>query len=276
MPPDVPTRRGRLFAGTSGFAYRAWIGPFYPPGIPAGRLLASYADRLPACELNGTFYRQPSPSAIAAWVAATPPSFRFSVKAHRAASFRAFARGGDPAGDLGWLTAPLGGFGERLGAVLFRIPAEVAWDGGRLDALLDAWPAGLPLVVEAQDASWHRDETFASLRRHGAVLCATDLDDEEAEPDLRLTGSFLYLRLRRAEYSPAALDAWAGRIEPFLAAGHDAFVFFRHDDGQAPGRALALLDRLGRDSGPGGASGASAAGGATGAGDLPGGPQSPA
>lgn len=244
MPPDGQSRRGRLLAGTSGFAYRAWIGPFYPPGIAAGRLLTSYADRLPACELNGTFYRQPSPAAIAAWVAATPASFRFSVKAHRAASFRAFARGGDPAGDLGWLAAPLGGFGERLGAVLFRIPAEIGWDGARLDALLDAWPAGLPLVVEAQDASWQRDETFASLRRHRAVLCATDLDDAE-EPDLRLTGSFLYLRLRRTDYSPEALDAWAIRLEPFLAAGHDAFVFFRHDDGGAPGRALALLDRLG-------------------------------
>ena len=61
--------------------------------------------RLPAVELNGTYYRQPRPATIAAWLAATPPGFRFVVKALRTGSLRAFAS--DPEGTLPWLLAPV-------------------------------------------------------------------------------------------------------------------------------------------------------------------------
>ena len=62
----------------------------------------------------------------------------------------------------------------------------------------------------------------------GATLCATDRPDLD-EPTLRRTSSRLYLRLRRDAYDDAALDAWANRLQPFLAAGDEAFVFFKHD-----------------------------------------------
>ena len=174
-----------------------------------------------------------------------------------------------------WLTEPLGAFGDRLGAVLFRVPAEIRrdgpWVGGdptladaRLAALLAAWPPAIPLVIEFQDASWHVDETFAAMRATGAVLCTTDLPPEGDEgavgppgadaraasldpepPFIRRTGSFLYLRLRRHDYDAAALDAWAARIEPFLAAGDDVYVFFRHDPvGHAAELAREMLDRF--------------------------------
>jgi uncharacterized protein YecE (DUF72 family) len=65
-------------------------------------------------------------------------------------------------------------------------------------------------------------------------------------PIVRRTGSFLYLRLRRHDYDAAALDAWAARIEPFLAAGDDVYAFFRHDAvGRAGELALELRERLG-------------------------------
>jgi len=74
----------------------------------------------------------------------------------------------------------------------------------------------------------------------GAALCATDLDDADV-PTVRLTAPFLYLRLRRASYSPADLAAWADRIRPFLDAGHDVFAFFRHDEtGESALRAIEL------------------------------------
>jgi uncharacterized protein YecE (DUF72 family) len=95
-------------------------------------------------------------------------------------------------------------------------------------------------VVELQHPSWHVDETFGALRAAGAVLCATELDDRPA-PDLRVTGPFLYLRLRRGAYDREAIEAWAARLVPFLATGTDAYAFFRHDEvGLAPGHALAL------------------------------------
>jgi uncharacterized protein YecE (DUF72 family) len=249
---------GRLFAGTSGFAYPAWSPTFYPPGLPGDQLLRAYAVRLSACELNSTYYRRPSEATIRTWVAETPAVFRFALKAQRGGSLRALASD-DPAGSVAWLTEPLDTFGDRLGTVLFRVPADVERDDARLRTLLETWPTSIPIAVEFQHPSWHVDETFACLREHRAVLCATDLDEDAQPPSLRLTGPFLYLRLRRTDYAVSELDAWAARIVPFLDAGLDVHVYFRHDEtGQAPGRALGLAERVdlrraleGRDRRPG-------------------------
>jgi uncharacterized protein YecE (DUF72 family) len=269
VPAGGPGPAGRLLVGTSGFSYPDWIPRFYPPGTRASGLLRAYAERLPALELNATFRRRPTASAIAGWVRATPPDFRFATKAQRGSAFRALS--GEPVESIAWLTEPLGHFGERLGAVLFRVPAEIRRDGPwvernpaladvRLSAFLDAWPRSIPLVVELQDPTWHVDETFAALRRVGAVLCTTELPPEGDEgaagaqgadasapepPFIRRTGPFLYLRLRRHDYSATELDDWAARIDPFLAAGDDVYAVFRHDAvGRAGELALELGSRL--------------------------------
>jgi uncharacterized protein YecE (DUF72 family) len=198
---------------------------------------------------------------------ATPPDFRFATVAQRGSVVRSLWNA--PEESIAWLTEPLGHFGDRLGAVLFRVPSEVRRDGPwvegdaavadvRLARFLGAWPRSIPLVIELQDPSWHVDETFAALRSAGAVLCTTELPPEGDEgaardtsaapgepPTIRRTGTFLYLRLRRDDYDAAALDAWATRIEPFLAAGDDVYAFFRHDPvGRAAELALELTARF--------------------------------
>ena len=273
---------GRLLVGTSGFSYPDWEPRFYPPGTRTADRLTHYGTRLPALELHATFRRRPTPSAIAGWVRATPPGFRFATVAQRGSVVRALW--GTPEESIAWLTEPLPHFGERLGAVLFRVPSEVRRDGpwvegdtaiadARLAAFLAAWPRSIPLVVELQDASWHVDETFSALRAVDAVLCTTDLptggrrgrqgtagsgsgEAAAGEPDpgpepgppfIRRTGPFLYLRLRRHDYSAVELDAWAARVEPFIAAGDDVYAFFRHDPvGHAAELALDFAERVRR------------------------------
>jgi uncharacterized protein YecE (DUF72 family) len=240
---QVAITKGRLLVGTSGFAYPDWAPLFYPAGLRAGDLLNHYASRLPAVELNNTFYQQPKPDKIAAWLAATPADFRFVVKAQRGGSMRAF--GAQAAQTVEWLTAPYRLFGERLGAVLYRVPENMHRDEEKLRLLLEAWPADMPIVVEMQNPEWQVDEVFDLLARHQATLCATDLDDRAA-PDLRLTGRSIYLRLRRTTYSDSDLADWAGRLSAFLDSGTDCFVFFRHDaDGTSALRAIELAQKLG-------------------------------
>ena len=239
---------GRLYVGTSGFAYAGWIPRFYPTGLRASEFLAHYASRLPAVELNNTYYASPSAPKVAGWVGATPDDFRFAVKAQRGGSFRALQA--DPAAAVPWLTGPYRAFGERLGTVLFRVPEGVRRDDAKLAAMLAQWPADLPLTMEFQDPSWHVDETFAALAGIGAALCATELPEDSEPPTLRRTGPFLYLRLRRHDYDEADLAAWAARLEPFLAAGDDAFVFFRHDEaGRGAELAVAFREMLGAVAG---------------------------
>lgn len=236
---------GRLRVGTSGFAYAAWAPRFYPGGLGSSRFLEHYATRLSAVELNSTFYRSPSPASIAGWLAATPSDFRFAVKAQRGGSYRAIQV--DPTTSVPWLSGPYRAFGERLGTVLFRVPDGVGRDDDRLAALLAAWPRDLPLTMEFQDVSWHVDETFEALARVGAALCATELPDDPVPPTIRRTGRCLYVRLRRHDYTTVELAAWADRLQPFLAAGDDAFVFFRHDEsGRGPELAMELAAEVAR------------------------------
>lgn len=230
---------GRFRAGTSGFAYPGWIPRFYPPGTRSGDLLRRYGTRLDAVELNNTFYQQPSAAKVEGWLDAVSEDFRFSVKAQRGGSTRAIA--GTPEPGLPWLTGPYRAFGTRLATVLFRVPEGIPRDDDRLAALLAAWPDDLPLTLEFQDPSWHVDETLRALADAGAVLCVTDRPEDPKPPTIRRTGPFLYLRLRRPDYPPGELAAWADRLEPFLTAGEDVYVFFRHDEtGRGPELALEL------------------------------------
>jgi uncharacterized protein YecE (DUF72 family) len=234
--------RGRLYVGTSGFAYPDWAPLFYATGTKGDRMLAEYSARLPAVELNNTFYQQPKPDKVAAWLAATPTEFRFVVKAQRGGSMRAF--GTAAAETVEWLTAPYRAFGDRLGSVLYRVPENIRRDDTRLRLLLDAWPADMPLTVEMQDPTWRSDEVHEILRSHSASLCATDLDDGDP-PDLVRTGKHIYARLRRTSYSDSDLAAWASRFAAFMDDGVDCYVFFRHDEhGESALRAERLLGLL--------------------------------
>lgn len=207
-------------------------------------MLAIYAGRLAACELNATTYRQPTDDTVRGWAETVPPHFRFSVKAHRNGSLRAYRS--DPSAIFEWLCRPYRLLGGRLGTVLFRLPDDARPDLGRLDALLGAWPDDLPLTLEFRDPDWLRDEVLDRLRSVRVALCTTELDESPEPPRLFLTGDYLYLRLRRASYTAAELDAWAARIRPFLEDGRDVYAFFRHDEtGRATVLAADLRTRLG-------------------------------
>ena len=207
-PTDgVGAGRGRLYVGTSGFAYPDWSPRFYPPGLKGDGLLRHYATRLPAVELNNTFYQSPSESKVTTWVAATPAAFRFSVKAQRGGTWRAL--GGSRIGDCRGSPNRIGRSVTGSGTVLFRVPDTAKRDDDRLSAMLAAWPRDLPLTLECRDPSWAADEVVGLLRDAGAVLCATEATDDREPPTLRRTGTFLYLRLRRHDYTADQLDTGA-------------------------------------------------------------------
>ena len=71
----------RFHVGTSGFSYDEWRPAFYPLDLKKDAMLPFYAERLPAVELNNTFYRMPSAKMVAKWQSQVPPTFRFAVKA---------------------------------------------------------------------------------------------------------------------------------------------------------------------------------------------------
>jgi uncharacterized protein YecE (DUF72 family) len=234
---------GRIYVGTSGFAYPAWIPVFYEPGKASRKLLTAYARRLPAVELHNTFYRRPSTQVVDKWLELTPEHFRFCPKTQRGTTWRAWS-GDDPAGSIAWLGDSLRAFGDRLGAVLMSVRGSLERDDVALKRVLEVWPQDVPLALELPHTTWQDDEVYRLLHERGVSLVATDWDGRD-EPDLRRIGPLIYLRLRRLDYSVGQLERWAQRLEPFISDGMDAYVFLRHDEtGESALRAVRLLEML--------------------------------
>ncbi|MHC4391235.1 MAG: DUF72 domain-containing protein [Planctomycetota bacterium] len=73
----------RIPTGTSGFSYKEWKGSFYADKIKDADMLAFYASKLEAVEINNTFYRMPRASVLEGWADKVPATFRFTLKASR-------------------------------------------------------------------------------------------------------------------------------------------------------------------------------------------------
>jgi uncharacterized protein YecE (DUF72 family) len=71
----------RVLIGTSGWHYDSWRGPFFPKGLPLKEQLPYYSSQFSTTELNGVFYRTPTPEAVASWRKQTQRNFIFAWKA---------------------------------------------------------------------------------------------------------------------------------------------------------------------------------------------------
>src|SRR5947209_1643229 len=73
-----------LFVGTSAFSVKEWKGSFYPEKLSDKEMLAYYAERLGAVEVNSSFYRMPKAEVLESWRKQVPEGFRFALKAPQA------------------------------------------------------------------------------------------------------------------------------------------------------------------------------------------------
>src|SRR5207248_1349813 len=137
--------------GTSGWSYPTWVGPFYPEGTSATRMLPEYARRFRTVEAHSTHRRMPTAAGLQRWTAQVPGDFRFATKAHIGITHRRDTEG--IADRVATFFAALEPLGHRLGPVLFVLPHHRP-DLDRLDALLGALAAGraTPAVFELAPA----------------------------------------------------------------------------------------------------------------------------
>ena len=228
----------RLNAGTSGYSYKEWKGPFYPERLPPREMLRFYAERLPAVEINNTFYRLPKTEVLSSWADQVPEHFRFSIKASRRITH--FKRLKDVDDETEYLLRVTSTLGERLGAILFQLPPNLKADLPRLESFLELLPKDLPAAFEFRHDSWRNDKIEQVLADRNLALCVSDTLEEPASVPLP-GASWGYLRLRRENYTRAELAAWAQRTQTH--GWNEAFVFFKHEDEAAgPRMAADFLD----------------------------------
>jgi uncharacterized protein YecE (DUF72 family) len=232
----------KAWVGTSGYNYPEWKGTFYPADLPAARMLGFYSERFSVVEINATFYRMPTEKSLAGWAAATPPGFRFALKAPQRITHFARLRNVDE--PVRYFSDVAQTLADKLGPLLFQLPPNFAQDLGRLSDLLALVPPGLACAFEFRHASWFADEVYARLRARNAALCIADT--EAGTTPLVATADFGYLRLRDEGYTDADHGRWADTIRRLGEGWRDAYIFFKHEEsGTGPAFASRLASLLG-------------------------------
>jgi uncharacterized protein YecE (DUF72 family) len=239
---------GEAHVGCSGWNYRDWRGPVYPPGVPTRRWLEIYAERFDTVEVNATFYRLARREAVERWTQQVPAEFRFAVKASRYLTHMKRLREIE-AGIERFFTPlePLRATGQ-LGPVLWQLPERFTRDEARLAGLMERLPAGRH-AVEFRHESWFTEPVLALLQAFDVALVVADDSRRPPLPDPPSPTTWRYVRFHYGrggdgDYAPDELDAWADRLATWRRDG-DVYAYFNNDwNAYAPRNADAVAARL--------------------------------
>ncbi len=218
----------KLYCGTSGFAYPSWKPGFYPDKLPSAKFLSYYSTRLNAVEINYTYRRLASAATFEKWIAATEPGFMFLPKAHMkithslklkdAEEFtRVFLESLEPLRAAG-----------RLGPILFQLAPSFKVDLERLAEFSRLLPKTSKYVFEFRNTSWFDESVYKLLREANVGLCQAE--NESMETPHVLTADFVYLRLRKPDYTESELLEIRKRTQQYLRNGYVTYAIFKHED----------------------------------------------
>ncbi|HZS25960.1 MAG TPA: DUF72 domain-containing protein [Candidatus Angelobacter sp.] len=217
----------KLHIGTSGWSYASWKPAFFPEKLPSKRFLEFYGTRLNAVELNATFRRMPTASAIAGWVSATPQDFRFAAKVHQ--SITHFKRLKDADQPLRFFLQSLEPMREsgKLGPILVQTPPNLKVDLELLRAFAQILPQAYRFAFEFRHESWFNDAVYEILKSRNAALCWAE--SEKIIVPKVATADFLYYRFREPEYSMPDLEKVAEELKANQAE-REVYAFFKHEE----------------------------------------------
>jgi uncharacterized protein YecE (DUF72 family) len=234
--------------GCSGWNYAHWRERVYPKGLPTRRWLEHYASLFDTVEVNATFYRLPTRSAVAGWVEQTPDSFLFTVKASRYLTH--IKRLTDMESGVARFYERIEPLVEsdKLGPLLWQLPENFRRDDERLASALEHLPPGRH-CFEFRHASWFEEDVYALLRKGGVALVIGDNPKRPFQTH-ELTADWTFVRFhyghrgRNGNYSERELEEWKRRIAAWRAKV-DVYAYFNNDwEGYAVRNALWLRQHL--------------------------------
>lgn len=246
----------QLYIGGPIWAYKGWVGTFYPENTKPSDYLKEYTRRLTTVEGNTTFYAVPTPATLSGWASEMPAHFRFCPKLPRTISH---------AGDLephirqaSQFLEVMTGLEERLGPMFLQLPPRYAptrFDD--LKAFLEAWSQWHPLAVEVRHLDWfntpHHENLNSLLRSLNMARVVIDtrpirdlkgdkilqgtvyerlLAARERKPNVPVipesTANFTFLRFighPKMEHNAPYLDEWSQYLAARLHEGSDVYIF---------------------------------------------------
>lgn len=214
-----------------------------------GTHLERYSRRLPAVEINSSFYRSHQPKTYARWAASVPMHFQFSVKVPREITHR--RRLADAIEPLERVLGEVVHLGAKLGPLLIQLPPSLRFDpkiaGAFFDSLRERFQG--QAVCEPRHATWFTAQAERLLRdmRVGRVAADPAVVSSAAAPGgweglvyFRLHGS---PEMYSTPYSREYLNALADRLAASARLAPTWCIFDNTALGAATDNALDLLER---------------------------------
>jgi uncharacterized protein YecE (DUF72 family) len=229
--------------GTTGYAYRDWVGPFYPKGTTKKEMLRFYAKHFSVLEVVASYYSIPTRKAIDALISRGGPNMTFVLRAFRE-MLNPRTGGLEAARNFVKAVRPLATKG-RLGALLLQLPWSMACTQlnrrylEELGEVIDEFP----IIVEFRNLSWDNEESYSFLEERGWGFCCTDQPRLKGllPPSERVTARIGCVRFhgRNAEhwwkneqllrydylYSREELREWVPRLRRMAAKMDRLYVF---------------------------------------------------
>lgn len=257
--------------GCAVWAYREWLGDFYPQGSRATNFLRLYGERMTCVEGNTTFYSIPSPEMVQRWANNTPESFRFCPKLPRTVTHE-----GSLMPQLGNALAFLvlmQDLGPRLGPIFAQLPPRYSPASfSDLEKFVASWPhRESQLAVEVRHLDWfkrpqaERLDALLTNFRVGRVLLDTrpiytwsnpvedpQLRSERKKPRVPLlpvaTAPFVlvrYISHPELNRNRDFLAEWVDHVGHWLSEGLSV-LFFVHcpDEAKSPAIARYFQEQL--------------------------------
>lgn len=237
--------------GCAVWAYKEWLGDFYPRGSRPTNFLRLYGERMSCVEGNTTFYSIPTPDTVKRWATHTPDTFRFCPKLPRTVTHEG-ALMPQLSKALDFLQL-MQGLGPRLGPIFAQLPPRYSPASFTdLAQFLKSWPHDAnPLAVEVRHLDWFKPPQSARLNalltelNIGRVLLDTrpiftwsnptenpQLHSERKKPRVPLlptatADSILvrYISHPELDRNHDFLAGWVERVGEWLAKGLSVYFF---------------------------------------------------
>jgi uncharacterized protein YecE (DUF72 family) len=209
--------------------------------------LARYAARLPAVEINSSFYRPHRPATYARWAESTPPDFRFAVKVPRRITHELRLREADD--ELRSFLAGPHALGPKLAVLLVQLPPSLQLERESADHFFTMLRnlTTTRIACEPRHRSWFEPQADEILRGNRIARVAAD---PALVPAAGMPGgddSFVYFRLHGSptmycsEYSESYLENLSAALRFHAVVGRTCWCIF---DNTAAGAAATNALRL--------------------------------
>lgn len=220
-----------LRIGCSGWVYKDWKGPFYPPETKDKDRLAYYATRFDTAEINASFYRLPSEAMVEGWAERAPAGFVYAWKVSRFITHNKKLK--DCEDSVALVFGRMAPLGPHYGPALIQLPPQLRRNDDRLAGFLKLLPKDRRHTVEFRHDSWYAPPVLQILADFDAALCISD--HHSAPAPWEVTASWVYVRGHGpggryfGRYPEAELQDWAARIASWQAEGRDVYAYFDND-----------------------------------------------